>query len=338
MTNSSLVITSIANDNHPVLKLFAKEAKLNRVKFILIGDTKSPKEFHLAGCNFYSIEQQLSLGFKLSRLLPTKHYARKTLGYLIAMSSGSKIIVESDDDNIPLESFWTKRYSQINGFLLEDIGWVNVYKYFTHNHIWPRGFPLDNLRDSLPKLNEEQKLFCPIQQGLADDNPDVDALYRLIYPLPIKFNPINLNISLGNGAFCPFNSQNTTWFKEAFPLMYLPSFCSFRMTDIWRSFITQRIAWTCNWPILFRKSSVRQERNSHDLKKDLEDELCGYMYNKEICKRLMSLELLPGIENIPINMIRCYENLISYGIFDKKEMILLKAWLEDVKDTEKYSN
>ena len=28
---------------------------------------------------------------------------------------------------------------------------------------------------------------CPIQQGLADRNPDVDAIYRLILPLPFSF-------------------------------------------------------------------------------------------------------------------------------------------------------
>jgi hypothetical protein len=76
---------------------------------------------------------------------------------------------------------------------------------------------------------------------LADENPDVDAIYRLTLPLPIIFNKAN-NVALGNNSFCPFYSQNRTWFKEAFPLLYLSSHCSFRMTDIWRSFVAQRIA------------------------------------------------------------------------------------------------
>lgn len=82
---------------------------------------------------------------------------------------------------------------------------------------------------------------CPIQQGLADNNPDVDAIYRLILPFPTIFRK-GRKVALGNNSWSPFNSQNTTWWKKAFPLLYLPSYCSFRMTDIWRSFVAQRIA------------------------------------------------------------------------------------------------
>src|SRR6185436_15069807 len=125
----------------------------------------------------------------------------------------------------------------------------------------------------------------PIQQGLADENPDVDAVYRMTSSLPLSFNKRN-PIVLDKNAWCPFNSQNTTWFKEAFPLLYLPSYCSFRMTDIWRSFVAQRIAWSCNWSILFHNATVRQERNEHSLIRDFEDEIPGYLNNARICKML----------------------------------------------------
>src|ERR1700691_4694073 len=91
------------------------------------------------------------------------------------------------------------------------------------------------------------------------------------------------------GACCPFNSQNTTWFKEAFPLLYLPYYCSFRMTDIWRSFVAQRIAWTCGWPVLFHQSTMRQERNDHNLMNDFRDEISGYNNNALICNSLKEL-------------------------------------------------
>ncbi|MBV5271274.1 MAG: DUF288 domain-containing protein, partial [Afipia sp.] len=79
-------------------------------------------------------------------------------------------------------------------------------------------------------------------------NPDVDAIYRLTLPLPQSFRE-EQPVALGRNVWCPFNSQNTTWWKEAAPLLYLPSFCSFRMTDIWRSFVAQRIAWENGWHI-----------------------------------------------------------------------------------------
>jgi hypothetical protein len=65
MKNTTLVITSIAGSDHPVLNIFAKKSKEHNVPFIVIGDTKSPAGFHLEGCDFYSIERQKSLIFQL---------------------------------------------------------------------------------------------------------------------------------------------------------------------------------------------------------------------------------------------------------------------------------
>ena len=330
MKKTSLVITSIAKDTHPILRLISKEAKSRELSFILIGDTKSPKRFNLKGCDFFSVKKQLIQNFYLAKKLPFRHYARKNIGYLIAMSQGSEIIIETDDDNIPLRGFWSNRSKNANAHILKNKGWVNVYEYFSEKNIWPRGFPLEYLKKRIPALGEKKDSDCPIQQGLADDNPDVDAIYRLLCDLPIKFKKVE-NIVLSNGSFCPFNSQNTTWFKDSFPLMYLPSYCSFRMTDIWRSFVAQRIAWTCDWSILFHKSTVRQKRNDHNLLKDFKDEVSGYLNNSQIFESLKKLKLKRGVCNINENMILCYEKLIELNLVDKKEMVLLKAWLRDVK-------
>ena len=124
----------------------------------------------------------------------------------------------------------------------------------------------------------------PIQQGLANQNPDVDAIYRLVLPLPLDFVEA-APVALGKGAWCPFNSQNTTWWSEAFPLLYLPFHCSFRMTDIWRSFVAQRIAWENGWSILFHNATVFQERNEHSLIRDFEEEIPGYLNNRAMAGR-----------------------------------------------------
>lgn len=324
----ALVITSIASQNNEVLQQISKEANKQNIQFIVIGDTKSPKEFELAGCDFYSVERQQKLNFGLISKMPFAHYARKNIGYLQAISKGAEIIIETDDDNYPLNDFWNLREKQVNAYCLSDKGWINVYKFFTDKHIWPRGFALENILDDLPKLESEMLVNCPIQQGLADDNPDVDAIYRLTLPLPIKFNKF-ANIALGKNSICPFNSQNTTWFREAFPLMYLPSYCSFRLTDIWRSFIAQRVAWTCNWFTLFHNATVRQERNEHNLMIDFRDEISGYSNNLEICRNLFELNLKEGSENIPDNMLKCYEKMVELGHIGKEEMILLDLWLND---------
>lgn len=328
----SLIITSIANDKHPILNQFAKECKEHQIPFIVIGDTKSPADFKLEGCDYWSVEKQKALPFELAKITPTKHYSRKNLGYLIAIKNGATELVETDDDNIPRKEFWEPKTREVKSYQFENKGWVNVYHYFTEKMIWPRGFPLEELQNKQTPLStlENKTAVCPIQQGLADENPDVDAVYRLTYPLPINFE-IKERLALGKNSWSPFNSQNTHWFKEAFALMYLPSYCSFRMTDIWRSYVAQRIAWECNWSILYHESTVWQERNDHNLMKDFEDEISGYTNNLNICKELQSLELKKGTENIYHNLITCYQKLIDINVIGKDELVLLNAWINDLR-------
>jgi hypothetical protein len=330
MKKTALVITSIANDVHPVLKQYALEAAQNNIPFIVIGDTKSPEQFQLNGCDFYSIDRQILLNYQLVKKLPTRHYARKNIGYLVAIQNGAEVIIETDDDNIPFREFWEPRTATRNATEITNEGWVNVYKYFSKSHIWPRGFALEKILESPPFLKDITEIYCPIQQGLADDNPDVDAIYRLTLPLPITFNKHH-DVALSNGSICPFNSQNTSWFQEAFPLLYLPSYCSFRMTDIWRSYIAQRISWTCGWPILFHGSTVRQERNDHNLMKDFEDEIVGYQNNTQIMDELSKLKLLDGKENMAQNLLNCYERLVELKFIGSDEIPLLHAWLHDLE-------
>jgi hypothetical protein len=327
----SLVITSIAAPTLPVLHLFAKECTSRGYDFIMIGDTKSPADFHIDGCDYWSVERQLTLSSKLAPITPTRHYSRKNLGYLIAMERGTTELVETDDDNLPREEFWNEKSRVVSAANIQEQGWVNVYRYFSDAFIWPRGLPLERLHDTIAPLDafQVQNADCPIQQGLADENPDVDAVYRLTYPLPLDFKK-GMNIALGKNTWCPFNSQNTYWYKDAFPLLYLPSFCSFRMTDIWRSFVAQRIAWENGWSILFHEATVWQERNEHNLLRDFEDEIPGYLNNAKICSELGNLNLKAGKENLLDNLITCYDMLCDKGFVGMDEKQLIRAWAEDV--------
>ena len=326
-----IIVTSIAGPNN-ILQQLAQGCSEREYHFIVIGDQASPAEFHIDGCDFYSLKKQKQTKLKFAQLCPTKHYARKNIGYLLAIRDGALTIIETDDDNIPYQQFWDRRQRIQKVPVLQNSGWVNVYRYFTDQNIWPRGFPLERLQEQ-PSPYESLNLMvsdCPIQQGLTDDNPDVDAVYRLVLPLPQTFRK-ERRIALTNGSWCPFNSQNTTWWPDAFELLYLPSYCSFRMTDIWRSFIAQRIAWLNDWAILFHEPTMRQERNVHNLLRDFNDEIPGYLNNSEICKALESLPLEFGVEKIGDNLKVCYEKLVSMSLIGREELQLLDAWLEDIK-------
>ena len=330
LTRTALVITSISAPNR-VLTLYAEESHRHGVDFIVIGDVASPLVFQLPGCDYWSLEAQKKASFRLAGILPERHYARKNIGYLIAMDRGVTVIIETDDDNVPLETFWGERNVLQKAALLEDKGWVNVYRHFTDAPVWPRGFPLEHVQaQALPVTTvDERDIYCPIQQGLANGNPDVDAVYRLVKPLPLQFGN-RAPVAFGRGCWSPFNSQNTTWFRDAFPLLYLPSHCSFRMCDIWRSFIALRICWANDWGVLFHGPTVYQERNEHDLLRDFSDEIPGYLNNARICRELGELDIKKGSQSIGENLRRCYRAFITLGLVHEKEMPLLDAWIADM--------
>jgi len=327
----AVVLTTI---NHPTfaVKEIARRAPELDAQFYLIGDSKSPANFHQDGAHYLDIQAQKDTGFKFAELCPTKHYARKNIGYLAAMKAGANIIVETDDDNIPLDGFWAPRERSVRGKLVDAKGWCNVYGYYADGVIWPRGLPLERIQDSLPARSTLSDIVadCPIQQGLADDNPDVDAIYRLILPLPLKFKPEG-PVVLNKGVWCPFNSQNTTFWRDAFPLLYLPYHCSFRMTDIWRSFVAQRLIWECGWTLSFHQSTVYQERNEHDLLHDFKDEVPGYLNNERIKKTLEDLALGSGKGAMLDNLVKAYDALIDLGVVGAEEAQLVAAWVSDLE-------
>ena len=156
-------------------------------RFYLIGDERSPRDFALPGCEFYSLGRQRGSGLGFAEACPVRHYARKNIGYLLALREGAEVIIETDDDNMPLPDFAGDRRRTAIAPRVEKAGWLNVYRYYSDLSIWPRGLPLDAVQQPAPALGEASEVDCPIQQGLADDNPDVDAVYRLLLPLPVQF-------------------------------------------------------------------------------------------------------------------------------------------------------
>lgn len=330
MDKTCLIITTIQSSDNPVLKAYAKACTEKKISFIIAGDISSPKNFNLPGCEYLDIDTQLSLPFKLVALLPHKTYAKKNIAYLQAIRQGHSVIIETDDDNLPEENFWQERNAVVNGNKASGAEWINVYRFFSERFIWPRGFSLQHIKEQASVLDSGNNgFFAPVQQALVNENPDVDAVFRLGFELPFYFDkrePVILN----SGSVCPFNSQNTTWFREAFPLLYIPSHCSFRMCDIWRSFVAQRILWANNWHLSFHQPDMVQKRNEHNLLKDFEDEVSGYLNNYTIVEYLKNLELKSGAEYIPENLLKCYKLLVEKSFIGKEELPLLEAWLNDL--------
>src|ERR1700683_761197 len=91
----AVVVTSIASPNR-VMRELAEGCGKNGKPFIVVGDVSSPRDFTLNGCDYYDVKRQIDSGFGLAAMLPTKHYSRKNLGYLLAMRDHIAAIVETD--------------------------------------------------------------------------------------------------------------------------------------------------------------------------------------------------------------------------------------------------
>lgn len=326
-SRAALIVTTINPPTQAMVAL-AGGAREREIDFFVIGDKKGPSDFSLHGVTFRSYQDQLASDFEFASACPSGHYARKNIGYLEAVASGAEVIVETDDDNLPRPAFFEPRSLEVEGQVFRDAGWVNTYRAYSTGTVWPRGFPLRHVLAPSPAGDATAAVACPIQQGLADEDPDVDAIYRLVGEMPVHFSD-GPPVVLASGSWCPFNSQNTTWFPEAFPLLYLPVYCSWRMTDIWRSFVAQRILGANDWGLAFHQATVWQERNEHDLLRDFEEEIPGYLHNEEIVTRLAAMNIPAGPDHLFDAVELCYTELVSMGMVGAEELPLFAAFRRD---------
>ncbi len=331
------VITTIQEPTRGVVKLVQKLAECGGF-LVVAGDKQGPAHFrsqHFAEgsrIDFLALADQHASEFDLARKLPVGSYSRKNVAYLHAIAAGAQLLYETDDDNAPLDSWQLRSESVAAARSLGSTNgrWVNAYRYFSSELIWPRGFPLSEIHSGVPETRMVSAVRSPIQQGLANGSPDVDAVWRLIFDETFAFGDAP-SVVLQAGNWCPFNTQSTWWWPIAYPLLYLPSYCSFRMCDIWKSFVAQRCLWELGYGITFHAPEVFQDRNQHDLDRDFAEEVPGYTRNKEIANVLSRLQLECGEAQIGDNLHRCYEALVAAGVFPVAELDLVELWLKNVR-------
>jgi hypothetical protein len=329
MKNRYIVITSI-NDLTAGIRKFAD---LGNWKVVIVGDRKSPTlDLNpYPNVTFLSVERQAKLGFKIHDVLPYNHYCRKNLGYLFALREGADLIGDTDDDNIPYDEwgdFLDKE--QLSPKLVREPQIPNIYNLYTDQFVWPRGYPLRLVNQSqdwvIDDANEEKDKVA-IWQGLADIDPDVDAIYRLVLNNEVTFEKNGVYI-LDRGVYSPFNSQNTIWHSSAYPLLYLPLHVSFRFTDILRSYIAQRGLWETGHKVAFTEATVFQDRNQHNLMVDFVDEVPVYT---QIDTLIESLDQLQLSGDLAADLFKMYELLLNLKIVQPEEMRGVETWLEDIQ-------
>lgn len=320
-----ITITTINKETQGVKKFKSFE----KWEVILVGDKKTPFIKSDYDLKYLDLNEQKKLGFKIYSSLPYNHYVRKNIGYLFGIREGANLIYDTDDDNLPYENWAFPEFDGINLEIVNDRKYHNIYSDFSSQSVWPRGFPLDeiNQNKSSSEYSFETKDIA-VWQGLADLDPDVDAIHRLLFNSEIRFDKRS-PIGLEKGVYCPFNSQNTLWHRDMIPYAYLPSTVTFRFTDILRGYIAQRCFWEYDRVLGFTQATVYQERNVHNLMKDFESEIPCYLQTKQVVEILDELALDKDYER---NLTIIYRALQKANIVEVQELEILDAWLLDLKN------
>jgi len=330
MSDQWLVVTTI----HPPGRFADCLLDLGRVGWnvVVVGDARTPAAWEELPLTFLSLDAQRDMFGSMAEAAPINHYSRKNFGYLFAIAQGAACILETDDDTFPYPSFGSHVDSRVTGRALGGGRWINVYAHFYDGLIWPRGLPLNSIHDRGTIAPAQTTQSCAIHQFLVDDDPDVDAIHRLLYSQSVRCREDSTPVILEPGCCVPYNSQNTLHFPEAFALLYLPHHCSFRMTDIWRSFVAQAALWPSGGRVCFRPATAHQVRNVHDLMKDFRDEVDGYLHNDAILRTLTEA-VTTGELTTTDRLRRLWAALSEAGFVPRDELVLVDRWADAIEAT-----
>lgn len=359
-----IVVTSI-NEPTEQIKILSK---IKEFQLLVVGDEKSKSKWTLENVIFLDIIKQQDLNYKTFQTTPFNSYTRKNIGYLFAIENGAEFIYDTDDDNAPLvdlnKYFNFNEYdyglifdaSSINSYnkcsiIDKDLNKIendllnghvlNPYAHFGQPTIWPRGYPLSQINKNLiNKYICGKRKASLIQQGVVNGDPDVDAIFRLTKSasnnkqetklININFDPSSPSVQYPLFLLSPYNSQNTLIHYDAFWSLYLPRTVPFRLTDIWRSYWSQRLLWLINGTVQFNGPNAFQLRNVHSYLKDFKEETDMYLKTEDLVKFLLfkwkctKIKFYDCLFDLSFSM-------AQYGFWDYEEVESIKNWIDDLK-------
>lgn len=357
-----------------------RAAKVTGWCTVIVADTKTPPDYMIqAGLvgmettvHFLSVsdqqawlERESHKGSAVGGLLaaiPYKHFARKNVGYLYAIQHGAKLIFDFDDDNLlPLNNSTTgKVYPPLIGdrLMMDARMVVTGPVAFNHHPLmgatvtnsWARGFPLQLIQDNKTHgqiayeditLNLMESVA--VMQFCANGNPDVDAIHRLVHPLPMTFghpeeDPGNKGSSSDSSpesmkgplvvpshAFAPYNAQATIHTHKALWALLLPFTVPGRVSDIWRGYFAEALFRDLALSVTFLPPAIVQDRNEHHNLADMEAELDLYFKGGKL------IEFLSGwdspTESVPERMEALWIDLYERGYIELNDVRVVQLWL-----------
>lgn len=300
------------------------------VKFYIAGDQKTD---HLSvqglcetlGNAFYLNPEQQNV-WETSKYLGWNTITRRNIALLEALRWGADIIVTIDDDNIPLdETYFSTFWEEHSGFEASGPNnWLDTGQFLIP-HIPQRGFP--PIKACVPFIDSVVGAKIGVWAGAVLGDSDMDATTRIArHPIAHQASELITNgLSVAHYTYAPFNTQNTAFVRELAPAMLCCRQFG-RFDDIFASLICQRVMREFDLHVRFGPPFVWQQRNPHDLVKDLKAEVWGM---ENIIDLVTTLEALTDLPPATIPAV----DSIYYNLIDMWEMPdmkpLIQAWLQD---------
>jgi hypothetical protein len=289
---NNVIVTTTINPPTKAIEAFQAMQDWN---LVVIGDKKTPANYHLERGIYVTPEEQEKYDRDLSDAIGWNCIQRRNFGFLWAKDMQADLVAVVDDDNIPLDG-WGR-----NLFVGKEIE-VNYYETdlpafdpvgaTNHRSLWHRGYPLQLLPKRDYRRKARQRVLVDIQADFWNGDPDIDAICRMEHSPECCFDPACF--PMASNKISPFNSQNT-FFRGNFLQDYFLFPHVGRMDDIWASYYVQ----AKGMRVVYGRASVYQQRNSHDLIRDMQGEYLGYEINLRLVQDLASdpesiMAYLPG--------------------------------------------
>ena len=319
---------------------------------VVVADLKTKEPFQVLGnCEFIylsvSRQRELSSSSKFALHTPWNHFGRKNLGYLFAVANGAKQIWDFDDDNLLLssENMGVQNGKEPESYVgIRELNstFMNPYPLLgAEQFSWPRGFPLELILSASTRPSREHVTKVParaeqigVVQALANNDPDVDAIYRLQRPLPFSFRGLSKNHALfliPSKTFVPWNAQATLFrHRDAMWTAYLPISVHGRVSDIWRSLIAQRLFRdACLRTAFMTEATVQQNRNPHSYLADFDAEQDLYRKSRQLIEFLDRWQ--PSQLDFPDQIEQLYVELYERDYVGLRDIEMIQLWLAELR-------
>lgn len=289
----------------------------NNVGFIVVADLKTPPE---AGefvdkisrqgfeAMYLSVEEQkkwLKPYPQLEKIIPYNSDNRRNIGYLIAVQRGAEIVISIDDDNFVGDSDFVSEHSIVGSrqelpVVSSSSGWFNICSLMDTEPprvVYPRGYPYSH-RWKAEKITTSPGVGrVMMNAGMWLEDPDVDAVTRLNER--VIMTALNKpRIMMAPGTWSPINTQNTAFHREVLPCYYyvvmgapLQGMMIDRYGDIWEGYFARKVIDSMGDSVTYGLPVAVHRRNTHDLLKDLRQEMWGMILTEDLIEMLRSINL-----------------------------------------------